>query len=139
MYPYSLHSIPPPVCLQAFLRILVPSKLYWRWWKGLLIVKLLLRGHFHINEVDKVGVGYLMWRGEVYPSGKFLPPSWPPSLLILLSLEHHKAPTVLIIFPSSGGQNPWSILITSSLDYANYSLVWSSSIFGPPTCIIYVS
>ena len=69
-------------------------------------MKLLFRGYFHINAADKVGVGHSMRRGEVYPPGNFLPPSLPPSLSLLLTLEHHRTPIVLILFPSSGGQNP---------------------------------
>ena len=79
LYPPSLHSSPPPVCLQAFLRILVSSKLYWRWWKGLLVVKLLFRGYFLIDASDKVDVGYSMQMREVFLPGNFLLLSLPPS------------------------------------------------------------
>ena len=115
LYPPSLHSSPPPVCLQAFLRILVPSKLYWRWWKGLLVVKLLFRGYFLIDASDKVGVGHSMQRREVFLPGNFLLLSLPPSPPLFHTLEHHKTSIVLILFPSLGGWNSRSIFISSGL------------------------
>ena len=105
------------------------------WWKGLLAMKLLFRGHLHINATDKVGVWHSMRKGEVYPPGNFLTPSLPSSLSLLLSLEHHKTPIALILFPSSGGWNSRSIFIFLGLDYANYSLVWSSSVLRPPQLV----
>ena len=74
LYPPSLHFSPPPVCLQAFLRILVPSKLSWRWCKRLLAVKLLFKGHFLINAADKVIAEHSMQRRKIYPFRK-LPPT----------------------------------------------------------------
>ena len=88
-------------------------------------------GHFHINATDKVGVGHSIWRWEVYPLGNSLPPSFPPSLSLLLSLELHMTPIVLILFPSSGEWNPRSLFTHSGMDYASYSLVRSSSVLGP--------
>ena len=91
--------------------------------EGATAVKLLFKGHFHINAADKVGVGHSMRRGEVFPLGNFLPPSLPPSLSLFLSLELHRTPIVLILFPSSSGRNPRSLFTPLGLDYANYSSV----------------
>ena len=45
----------------------------------MLVVKLLFRGHFFINAVDKVVIEHLMQRGKVYPSKKLPPPIPTPS------------------------------------------------------------
>ena len=42
-------------------------------------MKLLFRGHFFINAVDKVVIKHLMQRGKVYPSKKLPPPVPTPS------------------------------------------------------------
>ena len=133
LYSLSKHPNPPLVSQRAFPNILISSGLCWRWQKGLLAVELLFRGHFHINATDKVGVGRWMRRWEVCPLGNFLPPSLFPLVSFLLSLGLHKILTVLILLPSSSGRNPQSLFTSLGLDNASYSVVWSSSILGPPT------
>ena len=67
-------------------------------------MKLLFRGHFLINAVDKVNAGHLMrWR-KVFLPGNFLLSSLPSSLPLLLTLEHHKMPIVLTMLPFSVGE-----------------------------------
>ena len=116
LFPFSMHHSPPPICLRAFPKILVPSKLYWRWWKWLLAVNLPFRDHFHINATDKVGVWHWMQRWKVYHSENFLPPSLPTSLSLLLSWGIHMIQIVLILLFSSGGRSPWSSFTFLGLD-----------------------
>jgi len=66
-------------------------------------VKLLFRGYFLINATDKVGAGHSIRRRKVFLPGNFLLSSLPPLLSLLLTLEHHKMPIVLILLPSLGG------------------------------------
>ena len=69
----------------------------------MLALKLLFKGHFLINAADKVGARHSMRRREVFLPRNFLLLSLPPSLPLLLTLEHHKTPIVLTPFPSLGG------------------------------------
>ena len=66
-------------------------------------MKLLFKGHFLINAVDKVRARHSMQKRKVFIPGNFLLSSLPPSLPLLLTLEHHKISIVLILFPSSCG------------------------------------
>ena len=74
IHPSYFYPNPPLVCLMVFLKILVPSKSYWKWWKGLLAVKSLFKCHLFINAANKIVAGHSMRRGEVYLSRK-LPPT----------------------------------------------------------------
>ena len=82
-------------------------------------VKLLFRGHFHINATDKIGVGHWMRRWEVYASGNFLSPSLPSWLSLLLSLGLYRISIVLILLFSSSRRSLLSSLTLLGLDWAN--------------------
>ena len=75
-------------------------------------MKLLFKGHFLINAVDKVGARHSMWRRKLFLLGNFLPSSLPLSLPLFLTLEHHKMPIVLTMLPSSDGRNLQNVFVS---------------------------
>ena len=127
--PHSLHLSPPPICLKAFLKIFVPSRLGWRWLKGLLVVKLLFRYYFHINVIDLVGVGHSMRRWEVYLSRNFPSHTLFPLQFFPLFLGFHKILIALPILPSSGQWNSRSLFNPSGWFMKATLWAQSSSVF----------
>ena len=97
----------PLVYLKVFLKILVPSKSYWKWWKGLLAVKSLFKCHLFINAANKIVAGHSMRRGGGIPfqeasSHHLCPPIWS----FLFFSGFHETLTTLSPLPSLGRRSP---------------------------------
>ena len=115
IHPSYFYPNPPLVCLKVFLKILVPSKSYWKWWKGLLAVKSLFKCHLFINAANKIVAGHSMRRGEVYLPRK-LPPTIfaPPIWSFLFFSGFHETLTILSPLSSLGRRSPQSWYTSSS-------------------------
>ena len=78
-------------------------------------MKLLFRGHFLINIVDKVGAGHSMRRRKLFLPVNFLPSYLPSSLPLFITLEHYKVPFVLTMLPSLSGWNLRNAFVSSGM------------------------